>query len=397
MKRKLNILAGDKALWVIFFLLSGISLIAVYSTIGLSAIRDLHSTPMAIFFKHLGMVVATYIEIILLSHANYRIFSRASLWLFFVSLGLLVLVLFVGDQRWLTIPHLFSFQPSEIAKVVLVVFLARNIALNRERLDDKATFYLILIPVVLICLLIAPENLSTAILLFLSCYLLLFFGGVNRRYWWRGFALIVALGLLGFTLFYFLGDKIDLFRTSTWGHRLQNWLHPNPNELSQENMARMAVARGGLFFHNGIGTTIHGRLMTQAHNDFIFAIIIEEAGSLSAAFIFALYAWFYFRCIRIATRCQGLFGSLCVAGIGTMIFLQAIIHMCVALGVLPVTGQTLPFISYGGTAYIIMGSGIGIIQSVAAHNKRQARMAEKASAEPPVSTESNNPQNTQSL
>jgi cell division protein FtsW len=379
-KRKLNILSGDTALWVIFFLLSGISLVAVYSTIGYTALTSMDSTPMHAFFKHVGFVLATYIIIIIMSHVNYRRYSRPSLWLFLLSILLLVLVIPLDSEnhRWLDLPYLPSFQPSEIAKIVLLIFTARNIARLRDRLDDPNTIYPLLIPAVVITMLVVPGNLSTAILIFFSCYLLLYFGGFNRQIWWRGFAIMVALTTLAFVFFYFFGDKIDLFRTGTWGHRLQNWLHPNPDELNQENMARMAVARGGLFFHNGIGTTIHGRLMTQAHNDFIYAIIIEETGSLVGAFIFALYAWFYFRCIRIATRCQSLFGSLSVAGIGTVVFLQAVVHMCVALGVLPVTGQTLPFISYGGTAYIIMGVGIGVIQSVAADNKRQARLAAAA-------------------
>ncbi|MBO4599381.1 MAG: FtsW/RodA/SpoVE family cell cycle protein [Bacteroidales bacterium] len=385
MKRKLNILAGDTALWVIFFLLSGISLIAVYSTIGLSANTTMNSTPMHIFFRHMGMVLITYLVIIFMSHVNYRRFSRPSLWLYGLSIILLVLVIIFDDERrWLDLPYLPRFQPSEIAKVVLLVFTARNIARSRDRLDEKNTIYILLIPVVVITLLVAPSNLSTGLLIFFSCYLLLHFGGINRQMWWRGFAIMAGMLLFAFVIFYFVGDKIDLFRTSTWGHRLQSWLHPDPNQLTQENMARMAVARGGLFFHNGIGTTIHGRLMTQAHNDFIFAIIIEETGSLVGAFIFALYAWFYFRCIRIATRCQVFFGSLCVAGIGTMIFLQAVIHMCVALGVMPVTGQTLPFISYGGTAYIFMGFGIGVIQSVAADNKRQKRLVAQAATPVPT-------------
>ena len=396
MKRKLNILAGDTALWVIFILLSGISLVAVYSTIGLSANTVMESTPMHVFFRHMGFVLATYVVIIIMSHINFRYFSRPSLWFFCLSIVLLLLVLLFDDQRrWLDLPYMPRFQPSEIAKVVLLVFTARNIALSRDRLQEKTTLYLLLLPVVIITLLVAPSNLSTGILIFLSCYILLYFGGINKQLWWRGMAIFAALAVVTFILFYLVGDKLDLFRTSTWGHRLQSWLHPNPNELTQENMAHMAVARGGLFFHNGIGTTIHGRLMTQAHNDFIFAIIIEETGSLVGAFIFALYAWFYFRCIRIATRCQVFFGSLAVAGIGTMIFLQAVIHMCVALGVLPVTGQTLPFISYGGTAYLFMGLGIGVIQAVAADNKRQARLAANTSDTP--NTQSNNQSNNQAI
>ena len=379
MKRKLNILAGDTALWVIFFLLSGISLIAVYSTIGLSAISDLHATPMAIFFKHLGIVVATSVAIIIISHINYRYFSKMAKWVFYISLAMLAVVLIMGTERWLVIPKVGRFQPSEIAKVALIIFVARTITLNREKFGDNRTFYWLLVPVAFTCALVMPENLSTAVLIFLSCYFMLLFGGVNKKMWWRGMGIILAVAVVGFIILYLVGDKMDMARTSTWGHRLQAWLHPQPDELTQENMARMAVARGG-FFGTGIGTTIHGRLMTQAHNDFIYAIIIEEAGLLSAILIFLLYALFYFRCIRIATRCNGLFGSLCVAGLGTAIFLQAIVNMSVAVGVLPVTGQTLPFISYGGTAYLFLGCGVGVIQAVAADNKRQELLAKKAEA-----------------
>lgn len=394
MKRKLNILAGDTALWVIFFLISGISLIAVYSSIGLSAISEMFSTPSAVFFKHLVIVLSTYAAIIILSHINYRYFSKASKWLYYLSVALLVLVLFLGTERWIPLPGGMSFQPSEIAKVALMVYLARAIVRNRDTLETKQTFYMLLLPVAVICMLIVPENLSTAVIIFMACYITLFFGGVNKKMWWQGLGIIAAVAVVGFVILYLAGDKMDVFRTGTWGHRLQAWLHPNPDELTQENMARMAVARGG-FFGAGIGTTIHGRLMTEAHNDFIYAIIIEEAGLLSAIAIFALYALFYFRCIRIATRCQGTFGSLCVAGMGTVIILQALVHMSVSVGLLPVTGQTLPFISYGGTAYLFLGMGIGVIQAVAADNKRQARLAQKAEAERQAGTENPNKENNE--
>lgn len=378
MRRKLNIMAGDKALWVIFFLLSGVSLVAVYSTIGLSAISDLNSTPMRIFCRHLGFVVATYIAVVLLSHVNYRRFAPLSKWVLYLSLIALVIVLIMGTDRWLVIPHVARFEPSEIAKVALLVFMSFKIAVNKDPVDDNRTFFKLLIPAFITCVLVTPANLSTGILIFTSCYLLLLFGGVNPKLWWKCLLILLAIVTVAFLFFYFVGSHIDAGRIPTWSHRLQSWVHPNPDELTQENMARMAVARGG-FLGNGIGTTIHGRLMTQAHNDFIFAIIIEEAGLLSAIGIFALYAWFYFRCIRIATACKGQFGSLCVAGIGTLILLQAIINISVAVGLLPVTGQTLPFISYGGSAYFFLGLGLGIIQAVAFDNKKQARQQKKDS------------------
>ncbi len=374
MKRKLNILAGDKALWVIFILMSIISLVAVYSTIGYSAITEFHTTPRTMFVKHLGVVVLGFVLIIGLSRVNYRYFSKMSLFGYIISL-ILVIVVAIMQTRWIRIPGVPSFQPSEFAKMVLMIFLARNIAINRDKLDESSTFWILLGTIVLVCAFVVGENLSTALLIFLAGYILLFFGGVNRRMWWRGFAAFAILGLVAFVVIYFLGDKMDLFRSSTWGHRLQAWLHPNPNELNQENMARMAVARGG-FTGNGIGTTIHGRLMTQAHNDFIYAIIIEEVGMLGAIVIFLLYALFYFRCIRIANACKGLFGSLSVAGIGTVIFLQAFINMAVAVGVLPVTGQTLPFISYGGSSYVFLAMGVAVIQSVAIDNKKQRLAAQ---------------------
>ena len=280
--------------------------------------------------------------------------------------------MFTGGDRWLAIPHLPKFQPSEIAKVALMVFLARSIAVNHDQIEEKRTFYWLLVPVAVTCGLIVKENLSTAILIWVSCYLLIFFGGVNKSMWWKGVAVMAIAAVVMFVVLYFVGDKMDVARSGTWGHRLQNWLHPNPDELSQENMARMAVARGE-FFGCGIGSTIHGRLMTQAHNDFIYAIIIEEAGMLAAIAIFALYVLFYFRCIHIARHCKGTFGSLSVAGLSTMIFLQALVNMSVAVGVLPVTGQTLPFISFGGTAYLFMGFGVGHTRFLSSEFTRKKR------------------------
>lgn len=369
---------GDKIIWVVFLLLSTISLVAVYSSIGLYAYSMHGAGPTGLFLKHFVIVAATYVAIILLSRVNYRLFSRFAMLGYWVSLVLLAVMLAL-QGRWLRLPVIGQFQPSEIAKVVLIIFVARMLALKKEQVKELGTFLMLLIYIAPVVLLVLPENFSTAALIFLSAYLVMLFGGVSRRYWWR--LMIVAVAVVGVAMFVMLktGESSDVLeRSETWVNRVDRWIHPNPDELSQENMAKMAIARGGVV-GVGIGNTIHARLVTQAHNDFIYAIIIEETGMLGGIVVFLLYSIFYFRCIRLAWRCQGRFGALTVAGLGTMIYLQALVNMSVAVGVLPVTGQTLPFISYGGTAYLFLGCALGVIQSVAA-DVYAKETAEEASA-----------------
>lgn len=379
---------GDKIIWVVFLLLSTISLVAVYSSIGLYAYSMHGAGPTGLFLKHFVIVAATYVVIILLSRVNYRLFSRFAMLGYWVSLVLLAVMLAL-QGRWLRLPVIGQFQPSEIAKVVLIIFVARMLALKKEQVKELGTFLMLLIYIAPVVLLVLPENFSTAALIFLSAYLVMLFGGVSRRYWWR--LMIVAVAVVGVAMFVMLktGERSDVLeRSETWVNRVDRWIHPNPDELSQENMAKMAIARGGVV-GVGIGNTIHARLVTQAHNDFIYAIIIEETGMLGGIVVFLLYSIFYFRCIRLAWRCQGRFGALTVAGLGTMIYLQALVNMSVAVGVLPVTGQTLPFISYGGTAYLFLGCALGVIQSVAAdvyakETAEEASTTTEPAAEPAV-------------
>ena len=371
---------GDKVIWVVFLLLSIFSLVEVYSSIGLYAYSFFSTkSPTSLFFRHFIIVVVTYVAVVLLSRVNYRFFSRFALLGYWLALVLLVVALAFG--RWIRIPVIGQFQPSEIAKIILIVFIARMLALKKDHLGEIGTFLQLMVYMVLVVALVFPTNFSTAALIFLACYVMMYFGGVNRKWWWR----LLLIGLVAVVAFlavsYFRYERTmttgqtqeQMFeRQDTWGHRVYSWINPNPDELTQENMSRMAIARGGVL-GAGIGNTVHARLMTQAHNDFIYAVIIEETGMVGGIIVFLLYSILYFRCIRLAWRCKGRFGALTVAGLGTVIYLQALVNMCVAVGVLPVTGQTLPFISYGGTAYLFMGCGLGIIQSVAAdvYNKEE--------------------------
>lgn len=387
-----SIFRGDVGIWVVFFLLSLISLAAVYSSIGLEAYSHRGPGPTGWFLKHLAIVALTYVAIIVLSRINYRYFSRFAVLGYWASLVLLVVLMALG-KRWLVIPGMGQFQPSEIAKVMLIIFVARMIALKKEKTDDLATFIQLLFYIALVAGFVLPENFSTAALIFLTCYIMMYLGGVNKKYWWRLFGVMVLAVGIGLAVTYIRYERSQytdtqvteaqvLKRQSTWGHRIYSWINPNPDELTQENMARMAIARGGVIGKR-VGNTIHGRLMTQAHNDFIYSIIIEETGFLGGMIVFILYGVFYLRCLRLAKRCEGRFGQLTVAGISTVIYLQALVNMSVAVGALPVTGQTLPFISYGGTAYLFLGCGVGVIQAVAADvdKRRAAAVEEKAAGE----------------
>ena len=385
-----KIFRGDRTLWVLFLLFSIISLVEVYSSIGLFAYSLNGGKPTGLFLRHLLIVIVTWVIVIGASRINYRYFSRFAVMGFWVSLVLLAVVMMLGG-RWLSLPVVSQFQPSEVAKVALVLFIARMLTLKKEQAAELGTFLSLLVYIVLVVALVLPENFSTSALIFISCYLMMLFGGVNRKWWWR-LMLVIALGAgVGLAVTYnryskkvnnteqveTVSQKQLLERSSTWGHRVYSWLNPDTNALTQENMARMAVAHGGMF-GVGPGNTIHARLMTQAHNDFIYAIILEETGLVGGVIVFLLYSFFYFCCVRLSWRCKGRFGSLTVAGLGTMIYLQALANMGVAVGVLPVTGQTLPFISYGGTAYMFLGLGLGIIQSVAAdvNSEKEKALAE---------------------
>lgn len=387
-----QIFRGDKTIWVVFLLLSIISLVEVYSSIGLFAYSQNSGWPTGLFLKHLVIVILTWVLVIAASHVNYRFFSRFALLGFWISVVLLAVVLMMGG-RWFRLPIVGQFQPSEVAKVMLVLFVARMLALKKDQAGDLGTFLSLIIYIVGVVVLVLPENFSTAALIFLSCYLMMIFGGVNRKWWWRLMLAGVLVVGVGLAVTYVRYDKSTatpeteqteqfLERSSTWGHRIHSWINPNPDELSQENMARMAISRGGVF-GKGPGNTVHARLMTQAHNDFIYAIIIEELGMMGGIVVLILYSFLYFRCIRLSWKCKGRFGALAVAGFGTMIYLQALANMCVAVGVLPVTGQTLPFISYGGTAYLFLGCGLGVIQSVAAdvYGEKKKELPESAPME----------------
>lgn len=368
MNKLKNIFKGDIRIWIIFFLWTVASLASVYSSIGYTAVI-IDNSPTEEFLKHLAFVIITYAIIIFCSVFNYKKIETVlnTKWKYILYAAVFILLLITlkyGEEgRWLEF-KLFNIQTSEIAKLCITVLMAYALTKSQDRIKEPKMFFILIAITIPICLPVAVSNGSTGALILLTCYLMMLYGGVDRKYW----LICTAIGLVAGSVFlYFCANISEWFpdlRLDTWGLRVRRWLNPDYDVLNQENVARMAIWRGGLF-GSGSGNTIHARLITQAENDFIFSIIIEEYGSIIGAGIMVTYHTFFFRCIKIARACKDQFGKYLVGGLATLIYIQALVHISVAVGLMPVTGQPLPFISKGGTAYILMGVGIGIIQSVA--------------------------------
>ncbi len=378
---------GDRIIWVVIVFLSFISLIEVYSSIGKAA-YDHGWSISATVVKHVVIVVVSYILMIGISHVPFKWFSGMSklgFWLCLIMMGVMVVIAFSSKltgaadghaaSRWLDdIPIIGQFQPSEIAKFVLLIFLARQISKYRESLKEGDTFKKLILPVVVISALIFPENFSTAALVFLSCIVLMYVGGVNKKYLLWTLAVVVAL--VGIFLLCSFVFKLSVFRSETWVNRINDWLNSDKDAMTQTNIAKIAIASGGLP-GVGIGNTVQGRYLNESHTDFIYSVITEEMGLVWVLLIIAAYLIFFIRCMSVSRNCDSFFGQLTVAGLGFLITFQAMVNMGVATGYLPVTGQTLPLVSYGGTSYVLTCCAVGVILSVSNHNAKKKRLAQQ--------------------
>jgi cell division protein FtsW len=316
------------------------------------------------------MLTLSLIIIVVVHYLPYRIyFSLAGIFLI-VSAGLLVLTFAIGSRvneatRWLIIPGTgISLQTSDVAKVALVIYLARTLAKYQDKLTDfmLVTKYLIL-PVVLICGLIMPENLSTAMMLFGISIMIMFIGRVPVKF----LLAYIGAGIVGVILFaLILSAFTESNRVQVWKNRIENFVSgkEDPDGDYQSNQAKIAISTGGLF-GKAPGKSVQRNMLPQSNSDFIFAIIIEEYGLVFGAIPLILaYLILLFRGVTIARRCETAFPAFLVLGLIVMMVVQAMINMLVAVGLFPVTGQTLPMVSWGRTSVLMMSFSIGAILSV---------------------------------
>jgi len=263
--------------------------------------------------------------------------------------------------RWLKIPFVgLTFQTSDFAKLALVVYLARVISSKQEVVDSfEKGFLPIIVPIVLVCGCIAPSDLSTAILLFAVCFLMMFVGRVN----WRHLVGLCISGLVGFSFLIVAGMAFpNVIRVETWAKRIQDFIY-NSEGGYQIQHAKIAIADGGVF-GRGPGHSLQEVYLPAPYSDFIYATIIEEYGIIGGVAILALYIFLFIRIVKLVTRSPKAFGSMLACGLGLTILLQAFLNIGVAVHLLPVTGLTLPLVSMGGTSLLFTCIAIGMILSV---------------------------------
>ena len=360
-------LKGDKVIWAVVIFLSIVSLLAVYSSTGTLAYRYQGGNTAYYFLKH-SSIMMIGLAIIFITHlVPYKFYSRLSQIFLLSSLVLLVLTLIMGTtineaSRWLTLPGLgFTIQTSDFAKLSLIMYLARLLSRNQNEVKDtRDSFLKMLVPILLVCSLIMPANLSTSLILFATCIVLMFIGRVRPRY----LLLLIGAGLLFTSLFIAVALYSESEgRLGTWRNRIESFVTKSGEGNYQVEQSKIAIATGGLV-GKGPGNSSQRNFLPHPYSDFIYAIIIEEYGIIGGLVIMFFYLWLLYRAGLIVKRSSRTFPAFLAIGLTLSIVFQAMINMAVVVNLLPVTGQPLPLVSMGGSSLVFTSIALGIIISV---------------------------------
>jgi cell division protein FtsW len=358
---------GDRMIWLVVIFLSIFSILAVYSSTGTLAYKYQAGNTEYYLFKH-GIIMLLGFGIMYATHlVKYTFYARISKIAIIIAAPLLLLTLVTGTNlneasRWLTLPIVnLSFQTSDLAKIALLLFVARSLSKKQENIKDfKSAFLPIIVPVCLICGLILPANFSTSAVLFATCLVLMFFGRINVKY----IGALIGIGLAGLALFILIASVAGYNgRIGTWKKRIENFKSGEDNGNYQTQQAKIAIAEGGIF-GKGPGNSAQRNFLPHPYSDFIFAIIIEEYGLVGGVLVVLLYVLLFYRAVVIVKQSPRAFATLLAVGCAFSLVFQAMINMAVAVNLFPVTGQPLPMLSMGGTSIWFTSIAIGIILSV---------------------------------
>lgn len=373
---------GDKVIWAIVILLTMVSILVVYSSVGSLAYR-MNKSAESYLFRQIGYIILGIIIIYYAHRVNYTVYSRIASILFVISVPLLLYTLKYGSHindasRWIKLPIIqLTFQTSDLAKLALFMYMSRILSRRQNVIKDfKKGFLPLIIPVGIICILIAPANLSTAILIGGIALLLMFIGRVRVRHIMMivGLALIPLIFLVSVASHYYneqeqvsedLPAVLSFGRMPTWIKRVQEFMYSDKEDASyQIQQAKIAIATGGIV-GKGPGKSEQRNFLPHPYSDFIYAIIIEEYGLAGGAVILLIYLLFLFRSVKLFQRCPYAFGAFLAVALSFTLVIQAMVNMAVNVNLFPTTGVTLPLVSMGGSSLLFTCFSIGIILSVA--------------------------------
>ena len=358
-------LKGDKVIWTVIILLSLYSIVMAYSSSSNLAFRIAGGNVAPYLIKHTLIILIGIILIIYLQFFPYKYFSRLSQIGIFVSIILLFITLLFGVSKGNASRWIMGFQPSDFAKLVLILYISRMLTTKQNEIKDfKKGLLPILWPVLVICGLILPADFSTAALLLIVCFTMIFIGGAKIKH----LVSIVGTAVVGFLFLILLNMAFPglLPRVDTWEKRIMSYGSGDKQENYQAEMAKRAVANGFLF-GKGPGRGHVKNDLYSAQSDFIYASSIEEFGSIFGGIgLLLLYMILFFRAIRIMNKVDSKFAFYLVFGLSFMLIFQSFINMGVGVNLFPVTGQPLPLISMGGTSFLFTCISLGVILNVSA-------------------------------
>lgn len=370
-----NRIKGDKVIWAVVFLLTLLSFLAVYSSTGTLAYKYHGGNTEYYMLKHAVILLFGLLLMYFAHLVKYTYYSRIFQIVLYIAIPLLLITLVFGlslneAKRVLPLPFNLTFQTSDLAKITLIIYLARTLSKKQEVIKDfKSAFVPLMLPVIIITVLILPENFSTAALLFTTCIVLIFIGRVKFSYILGMIGIGIAILAIAISILAFMPAE-NQGRLGTWKNRVFSFVDGNSENNYQTDQAKIAIATGGVFGKMP-GNSTQRNFLPHPYSDFIFAIIIEEYGIVGGVFLVLLYLILLYRAVKIVTQSPGTFGAFLTIGVAFNLVFQAMINMGVAVNLLPVTGQPLPLVSMGGTSIWFTSLSIGIILSVSKEINKQ--------------------------
>lgn len=385
-----NYFKGDKIIWLVIAFLSIISIVSVYSSIGDLAYRHASGDTSQYLFRHLRFLLLGFIVLYAVHRAPYSLFFNISQLIIIVAAILLLLTLFLGvtendATRWLKLPGVdIKFQTSDLAKIALIVYISRILSTSQDDNESLSkAFIKIMIPVGIICMLILPANLSTALLVFVNSIILMFIGRVPLKKITGSIGILIG-GLAILLLLVYAFPEIGRF--GTWKNRIESHIKGGDEDSNyQSDLAKAAISSSGIIGKMPGNSSVRYSL-PQAYSDFIYAIIIEEWGTIIGILVLLSYLILLYRTGLIVKASSRTFPAFLAIGLTMNLVFQALINMAVAVGVLPVTGQPLPIVSMGGTSIVMTFLSLGVVLSISRSLEKKQEEISESTISPEIGT-----------